>query len=736
MADFSGDPTAGGFVWPPPEWGMSDPLSIGASEYAPLAGTTGTDPNAVPVTAAPIPPITQPFAQPVSGDAANGYTPLTPFTPAPVTPKKPTKAETKSEEKQAKTVADILGAPTVEPQQWPPASWSPGGSSLQPGLGIPTDALSSAVPAPGLEAPPAVGGEQPTLPADQDPWANTQPTVEDALRGVAQPAQPGTDDAVIRHNAEQLASDPMALATANQHLRDATQNYLANRMEEINAKDKQKREDNEKITLEATTKANADRAQLEQDAKDLANGGYGWAKLGTGSKIAAVAAIIAGGLHSSLKQTNGQNLALQIVQKNLDDDLAARQHALQQRRQMLGDRYTNIQQQQRDLEAHRIAGYDEAIKSLQVEMMKYDPGGRAATELANTIAGVNALKQQAINAFQDRSFKQAETSAKIQLDYANAEKAKAEAAKANAKAGGGGGSSGYTYDQLAAMPNLAPFLPPRDPKNPHRVFSTKETEQILDVAKKSQEVAGGGPVGSETRHLSQVAAIPGVTDVDEKGKPVPFLAKGTDAELAKLRDRVSGTQQIAHILDEAMKVRTGWSSDVGNSDEKQQLESLMGQAKFAIKNQQTLGQITESDLKLIEGGLGTADFTKYRDFAAGVAQARKTMIDTLRDDLIAHGLSKPAAAKFDIPNSYELGHANTARQDAIKNRIHERLYQTDHPPTTDEGRKKAYEDAANSYPTVDEVNAYRDYLKRQNPHITDQALKSALDLYQRQPAFR
>jgi hypothetical protein len=353
-----------------------------------------------------------------------------------------------------------------------------------------------------------------------------------------------------------------------------------------------------------------------------------------------------------------------MIEREIERDLQARKEALNFKRGLLADKQANTAAELRSAEAQRIALYEHAIRQVETEAGQFDPRGRQALERGKIAMGLRQRQAQAAADFEKRTFERAKAGVELRNQLADA--MLKERKLAGIGMGGAGGPPGqdkqvFTSEQLAAQLPPGTWVPPRGWKG-----TLREYGQLADAAGKGQQVAGGGAVGAEQRKTQRERVLPDVFNIDASGNRIPFEPIGTDTEVADLRKRVAGTRKVVKMLDEAFKLRSGWSTKAGNSDENQRLRSLMGAAKLAVKDADNLGQLTEGDMELIVGRLGTDDFTQFRDFDAGVAQARKLLVDGLRTSLISQGLNPNAAANFDIPNNYGRKHVPSAGEATAK----------------------------------------------------------------------
>jgi len=90
-------------------------------------------------------------------------------------------------------------------------------------------------------------------------------------------------------------------------------------------------------------------------------------------------------------------------------------------------------------------------------------------------------------------------------------------------------------------------------------------------------------------------------------------------------------------MDEARRLRTGWTSDTANSEEWQQLKANWASATGVAKDLLGLGALSGPDMELVGKFLGTADPTQWKDPDAGIKKARENVLNIANDKLRAYG---------------------------------------------------------------------------------------------------
>lgn len=483
----------------------------------------------------------------------------------------------------------------------------------------------------------------------------------------AQPPGPGTGDQLasqraegdVENRANALAADPWKamedegrreLERANQQ-RDAIIQLQRDQRDQADA--------NAQRYQESFVKAQTETQRLMNEATALANTHLVRDRRSDGRRfldgiIGAIGGVIAA-------KTGGPNVGLQMILKGIDDDvqdqkdeLTRKQGLLGMRRNFIADELGRSGDMFKAQEMYRLALHDAAIAQINNEAMKYDPNGTRAAQLAKLKMGVQQAKAAAVDALQQRNLKTAHDSAQVEgMLLENAQK--------RAKLGA-----------MMAGPGAPAYIPTDkdyESATPPAGFPGTQTQWLdqrnkyWDGQNKQQQYAQGGKQGEEDRQAARERGGLGLVDYDRDGKEIEFLPRGSQTAVDKLRDKVAATTEIVHLMDEAMSIRTGWSSDLAKSGEWQKLHSLWGAAILRAKDAGGLGAISASDMDLIEKWLGTDDPTKMRGVEQAVEQSRRNFIGGLRTSLGTQGMSKQGVAKFDIPNLYANKPARSATDD-------------------------------------------------------------------------
>lgn len=588
------------------------------------------------------------------------------------------------------SVGGIPGQPIPPPPPPPPPVKQLGGPGLVPDeLAAPIPAAAPAQPAPMAPQVSDLVSVQPELTGANDPWEvfNAQgaapPDANQQLSSALEQhaGEPFTPEATLTPEQRLFSTldtldDPRLTAYAKQdpegygayavHKDEQKRIDIAQQGADIAERDAKAQAENVRIRNEAQRAAKAAEVQLQHESDTMAADGGFWDSRTDGQKLLGLLSI---GVGAFVAGPNGENKALAIWEKSIDRHVANAKRKLADKQSAVSRLYARVGDDFLADETMRQATLKAAYGDLASKEQLYAVEGTTRMKMVQKRLEISASlaesRQRAAQYVEKRNVDQAKAAADIRKTIAEA----VGLERKNAGIGVGGGVGGaksekqvFTSDTLPLPPGA--WVPPKGWTGTLRDYSA-----LADAANKGQSVAGGGAVGAEQRHSAQERAIPGVFELDDKGTKVPFEAKGTTVEVAALRNKLIGTREVISLLDEASSIRSGWSSNSGNSDENQKLKVIMGKIEFAVKNAENLGQITENDREMVGSLVGTADFTRYKDFDAAVTQARKNLIGSARNNLVGLGLSPKAASKYDIPNLYGAKHVTTEGEKDYKAHI-------------------------------------------------------------------
>lgn len=600
-------------------------------------------------------------------------------------------------------------APAPPELAWPPPEWAAPaaeaqpnlGSSappapMQPGLGVPAQTLDQAVP-PEVDAITGAGGLPPPPPTPPMTAETPEPSLGELLAGGARaigldaraPDQVPEDYLNQDELGQQYAAmDPMAYELAKAKHEAARLNLTKAAELDAAVKTREQAERNAKAYENSVAEAQRQSAQLQADAAELAkdkvDSSRWWGSRSTLQTIAAFGAAIVGGLTQARK--GGPNTGLQMIDQAIERDIQEQVTNLQNRRAALGERRGLVAEMfarsgnlYQAAETARIAMYEKTIGALEAERQNYDPRGTAAFQIADSIRGLRAqqaayLQKHAETAQKDfyERYKLAQKDREIDINEAKTgadiSKTQAEAAKLRGALGGAGGGAGLAAVGPLDRAKLAAMHFTTLPPEGLTFKNIKEYSSWLEARSKDNTVSEPErKAAADQKKLLMERTIPGVVNYDEQGHAVPFLIQGDETVSRQLKTKFAATQRIVDILDHAMALRTGWSSDTAKGEEWQRLQSLWGDAVMAAKEAGHLGALAGPDMDVIGRWLGTKDPTELRGVEAAVGQARQNFVDGIRNDM-QHlgGLDPRAAGQFDIPNTYAKKGTNSPTQQAIE----------------------------------------------------------------------
>lgn len=567
---------------------------------------------------------------------------------------------------------------------WPPAHWPLGGAMPSPApLQIGPDEqiaetapplqaappLPVAIPPPvEIEMPPEYVGKPPEIemPAEYVGPGATLPLPQvsafvDEAKGVEIPPPAGPVDVVDPNHFDPMSPstwaqpigaddlhglskrDPAAYVQHSQAIDQINADTELGRIA-VKAKEKALRdEQTHRETMDTMAKANELRDRVLNTKIDAGR----WRKSRTlPQSVMAMLSVVIGGLYQSRK--GGPNIGLEIIDKAIDRDIAEQQANLDKDRSMVAELRAQGMNDFQIKQTMSAAVYQRAIEEIQTTRQDFVVGGTTERNLAQQQLEYEARVQAAAEAARrnkfDEDLKIAEAQRKLMETRSEIAKRDAEIAKMRPGAGGGGTAKGMLSPQeIKAEFGI-------DVPGP---MSQKDVNTRLEGKVKSQTLAtGANSTGLSKEELERY--VPGLelTVKDDAGNDVakPYLAVGLPAEVEGLRKKTVSTKKLVRLMDEALRIRTGWSSDAAKSDEWRKLKANWAAAIGEAKGPGglALGVLTGPDMELAGEYIGTKDPTEFRDPSAGILKARQNLINALNDE--AGALVPPGATlkRFDI----------------------------------------------------------------------------------------
>lgn len=560
----------------------------------------------------------------------------------------------------------------VAPPEAPPITAAP--MDLQPGLGVPSSALDSAVPpgpvlgpqpegAPPLEPPPGppLGLAAAPIPPPAYAGAPAAPVLGPANLGEpslfpppieperidtapigGMGAIPAGWDADPLHAPDAVAKEWADTATPQQVLERQGQIEEARRTKLVLDQAKADQDNLKALrddidarnTADAATQKKSD--QIVTDAIALASKKVDpdhWMSTRTvGQKIAAFVAAIVGGLVQG-KTGSARNAGMDMIQQHIDRDIDAQKADIENGKYVLGLRQNQVAQEFKrtgDMfhatEAVRLATYQAVINKMQTEQQNFDPKGTRWLTYATGIQDMRGRAAAKTEENRKTIFEENYKVATIDIQRQNAArelwKAKQDVSLAWAREDREAGkdkadATVWNPQQLGVLNPGLPLPPiPMSQANYTKWLGTqKEGAQATDALRKNT-------TDDRARRLA-VGEV-----VDDQGKPVEFR---DEAVAGKIADSKGAVDSATHLIDKilAARQRYGWSSDLLRSPEWRQMNADYGSLVLQKKTTDQLGVLSESDMELIGKSLGTTDPTEARDPTAGLRTARENMINNV-----------------------------------------------------------------------------------------------------------
>lgn len=504
--------------------------------------------------------------------------------------------------------------------QLPQPSAAPPMVTAPPAAGTPTGPLPT-FDAAELAPPPAPAAPQPTDPATPVPstFTPSAPAAEpnafitpDEASQLPMPAAP-------KQKAQAPAQPPTAIELAMAANRNRQQiagargdvESRAAQAEEQIYKDSDKRE----AALEAAREAERQREAKEREkaraeAKEAADRAANykidenrrWNNLSTGRKLLAGIGVIMAGLGNALaKKGDARNPALDFIMETLKEDTrlqmderAQLQGTAQEKKNYLSE----LRSQFSDNEAAFQASLAANTKFVANKLRTAAAGAKSETARLNAIEGAELLEGEAaqlLDRAEERQYQRNidDRNYKVQMAQLGEQRRGREQAQANADRAFNQGV--YEFERTMGVREQQAMV---DAAKARAEGNAKEAERIEKKAKEERQEAVFSPKGEV---LTQKDGSTWLT--------------GDTARATKLRDQVSNVSKMTAMADKliALRGRHGWSSNLFNSPEFQEMKQVYADMVLTEKDVRALGAISGPDLVLMTNVLGAEDPTQYKD---------------------------------------------------------------------------------------------------------------------------
>lgn len=382
-----------------------------------------------------------------------------------------------------------------------------------------------------------------------------------------------------------------------------------------------------------------------------------------------------GAIGSALAGKPGANPALDIMTKQIDTNVQrqlAERDAQMKAVGMRRDQISGLRQQLTDTNAL----YD-GLAAAETRRVRNEIARIGAASKSDAVKA-NLLKLDATLASKEADHLAGAKDKQFALDERERQAAEARAARAQA-AQQHRESMGLAWAQFG-----------RQSLNDDRNYNLARDKLMLDAAQ--LEAQGKASEAKLLREKGIGGAVEVVRDkdgnvvTDKDGTPQtkytslknrdgsPWIPNGSDGAIDKLRTQKAAADSIISVIDDVQRMGPEWLSDAANSEKLQKMKTLWASAKLETKDFKDLGVLAGEDLNLIEDFLGTGDPTRFKSSKAGIAQARKNILNGLNSKLRAHGFDGEYAPK-------DLGTLTTATTSPIDESSKQALGKVSQMPT-------------------------------------------------------
>lgn len=410
------------------------------------------------------------------------------------------------------------------------------------------------------------------------------------------------------------------------------------------AKENRERAEREEATWRAA-KLRADDNLVKREAEAKAIAESGWSDGSTGKLIAGLLGAVAGAIFQV--RNGGPNLALQAMERAIDQDVAMARDKMAVAQQRHGADLAQADQDLQTETSFRLAAYDRINEQILAEQQQYDPNGRRASLLGHMALAVQARKQQVARQAYDQDLKDQIALLELQgKGLENVGKGLANEKALRKLTGIGAGAAAGSDKEILTPEQWRAELPPGAPI-PLVPTSRKDMRAWMLTQKTANEVVAtsreGGVSDEQRKRL--------VGDLKQPDGS-PFLANGSEGDITVLNKRYQAAHTVARAIDNVLALRTGWTSDYVKSAEWQRVKQEFTTAIGVAKDVLGLGALSGPDMDLVKDFLGGTDPTGMRDPAPGLRQARESVLNLVRDNLKGAGYKEPG--RFAIPNLADL----------------------------------------------------------------------------------
>lgn len=400
-----------------------------------------------------------------------------------------------------------------------------------------------------------------------------------------------------------------------------------------------------------------------------------------GQRLRDILLAVAGGLLQARQGPGARNIGMDMVQREIDQDIEAQKQEIENGRYAIGVRQNAVAEEFKRngnlyeaAEKVRLATYAAAINRMQTEQQNFDPRGTSFLNYAASISDMRARAADRVEKIRKESFEEDLKKRKEERDDMTAKATIRHQQNEDAIAAGRFGlerdkhrteNQVWTPQQLAV---INPGLPVPPISMTNKEYSAWLSNQKTGSEMSNQAQQQADRQSDRERQFSIGSVKPRVA-VDAKGKPVvgddglpqvsfaplvnadgkTFLA-ANEGQHKTLSAKYLAASEITDILNEvsAIRDRTGGESKVWNSDDYQRLKQLEARLSVLAKSG-TEGMSSDEDMRRLVSTLGAEDLTSFRARAAGLEEAKRHTKTELNKALRIANYTGP---EIDFPNPY------------------------------------------------------------------------------------
>jgi hypothetical protein len=426
--------------------------------------------------------------------------------------------------------SDLGGAPAMPPQpDVAPAAIAPTSALDQQASALPDGPQLAPVPTPApQQLKPDFEAPLPAPPTPAQQKATAQQAAYDASPAGLQ-AKADAEYQTAQAQKQEAINQSLAAETGKNDEILAARREADDKAKEIEAKKTAYQAQYDQTREQKQTQLEA----LQQQANDvkITDGGYSG-----GQRIGMLIAAAISGIGNALAGKGGDaNPVLQMMKDHADQSIRLQMDQRDQLQRKAGqaehmlDRFDSFSHDKiAQFDAARSVAYNNLANQIETA------GAKAANPIAKANASQAAAQLRAEGAAHGQSAADRATAHEVQQQQLGLQK------QANAIAGG----------HLALA------------KDQFEWQRTKDQEQ-LDLEAAKLEQAGNKKAADDYQKFG----VPGAKMVDKDGKSVPMTAIGSDSEVGKVREKMAATKTMVGILDQALRLRTGYSSSVTDREE-------------------------------------------------------------------------------------------------------------------------------------------------------------------------